>query len=276
MTGEAGKQLFAHWELIDKLAGRRFRDNNIALEAAQFVLEKLGENEWERVRQLRDQGALRAYLASVIRRLLEDFARSRFGRRARVPEWIRSLGFLWEKIYRLLCLEGHSRQDVLEILRDSAPGGRDDHVIRDAVSVIRRKVPDCGHPTEPGERTGLDAGHATVRAQEQVSSDDSTRMEIIASIYNALLQPDEPPPAADIAGELEAIERLRQLLNLSSEERLILRMVYEDGLKVTEAGRLLGIGSHAIHGRLRRLMTRIRQACEAAGVEGLLDNQPRV
>lgn len=271
MTANTGEKLFAHWELVDRLAGRRFRDNNIALEAAQFVLEKLGENDWERVRQYRDQGSLKAYLSAVIRHLLEDFARSRFGRRSRVPEWIRSLGFLWEKVYRLLCLEGHSRQEVIEILRDSAPGGRDEHAIRNAVTDIRRKVPDCGHPTEPGEQTGLDASHLNAAVPGEVTSSDCDQMELIGRIYHALLQPDESLSTADSASELKAIETLRQSLDLSSEERLILRLVYEDGLKVTEAGRLLGIGPHAIHGRLRRVMARIRQACDVAGVEEMLE-----
>lgn len=270
MSDDPGKKAFDHWDLVDRLAERRFRDRNIALEAAHYVLEKLGENNWERVRNYRQKGPVRAYLSSIIRRLLEDFARRRFGRRTRVPSWIKSFGMLWEKIYRLLCLEGHSRAEVIEIMRDSAPGGRSENVIREAITIIRGKMKDCGRPTEPGELTILDETPVKDYLADEAASGALERAEFINSFYHSLLENRRQDHAANDGEEAAAFKVLQQSLRLSPEERLILKMVYEDGMKVTDAGRILGLSTHVVHGRLRRLMTRIRTACECAGLEDLL------
>jgi hypothetical protein len=41
--------LFENWDLLDRLAGRRFRDEALALEAVQYVLDALRRDEWARV-----------------------------------------------------------------------------------------------------------------------------------------------------------------------------------------------------------------------------------
>ena len=61
-----------------------------------------------------------------------------------------------------------------------------------------------------------------------------------------------------------ALRRLR--LELSAEERLLLQLCYQDNLSVTRAGELLGLNRHQVHGRLRRLLARLRQALEQAGL----------
>lgn len=45
MNGESAKKAFDHWDLVDRLAERRFRDRNIALEATHYVLDMLWEND---------------------------------------------------------------------------------------------------------------------------------------------------------------------------------------------------------------------------------------
>jgi hypothetical protein len=43
-------------------------------------------------------------------------------------------------------------------------------------------------------------------------------------------------------------------------------MVYRDGLSTRAAGRRLALGTDQVHGRLRRLLDRIRRAFEKSGL----------
>jgi len=139
-------QLFAHWKLLQRLAQRRFKNTVLADQALDFVLEKLQEDHWSRLRAYRGEARFSTYLAHVVQRLLEDFARHQFGRQ-RIPDWIQAQGPLWEQVYRLLCLERLSATEVIENLRDAVPGGRSLQMIREAIAVIRRRIVDCGAPS---------------------------------------------------------------------------------------------------------------------------------
>lgn len=70
---------------FERLARQRFRDETLAQEAVDYVLDKLQEDAWRRVRAHRGTARLETYLQTVAARLLEDFARRRFGR-VRVPD----------------------------------------------------------------------------------------------------------------------------------------------------------------------------------------------
>ena len=70
----------------------------------------------------------------------------------------------------------------------------------------------------------------------------------------------------------EAAPRLVQRLadrhlNLEAKERLLLKLCYRDGVGVAEAGRMLGMNRHQVHGRLRRLLSRLRQQVAEEGIE---------
>jgi len=54
---------------------------------------------------------------------------------------------------------------------------------------------------------------------------------------------------------------------LKAEERLLLKMWYQDGLNITVAGRLLGYNRNQVHGRMRRLLRRLRCEFEKIGID---------
>lgn len=267
-------QLFAHWELLQRLAQNRFKGSALADQALDFVLEKLQQDHWSRLRAYRGGASFKTYLAHVVRRLLEDFARHRFGRQ-RIPDWIQAQGSLWEQVYRLLCLERMSAIDVIETLRDAVPGGRPPQIIREAIAVIRKRVVNCGAPSsataeqplveqeEHRYRPLADDVQAHQLSPEALQAAEE-RTQLLTLLYGSVLDSaaDSSPPAA----WRQAAQRLRAVLSLSPEERLLLRLIYQDGLSVVEAGRLLGLRTDQVHGRLRRLLQRIRQAMEASGL----------
>ncbi|WP_228854989.1 RNA polymerase sigma factor [Desulfomarina profundi] len=84
-------QTLAHWEQINRMAVRRFGDTVLAEEAALSVMERLEEDNWKRVRAYCGKATFSTYLQVLTGRILEDFARSRFGR-VRPPSWVKVLG----------------------------------------------------------------------------------------------------------------------------------------------------------------------------------------
>jgi RNA polymerase sigma factor (sigma-70 family) len=81
-----------------------------------------------------------------------------------------------------------------------------------------------------------------------------------------LLAHDDAPDAA-----LEQKERRAALdaalAHLETEDRVILRLRFEDDVSVPEIARLLGLGSpFALYRRINRILTGVRRTLEAAGI----------
>ncbi|MEN8190477.1 MAG: hypothetical protein ABFS19_11560, partial [Thermodesulfobacteriota bacterium] len=71
MTDWKNKSL-AHWEMINRMAVRRFGGSACAEEAALFVVDGLAANDWRRVRNHDGRASFKGYLASLTWRLLEE------------------------------------------------------------------------------------------------------------------------------------------------------------------------------------------------------------
>ena len=251
-------RVLAQLGTINRLAARRFSNPALAEEAALFVLEALERDDWQRVRSFSGQGAFTVYLASLTWRLLEDFARRRFGRR-QAPLWIRALGGIHTLLFRLLCLERHSLTEAVELAaqRQHRPNPAE---IESAAHLILEKIIDCrAHQAlevDLGEADGCSqAGSAFSRFEAE--DRDCFLEALFAGVFD---REDGGRRAAAHA----ALGRLD--LELSGEERLLLKLCFQDGLSVSRAGGLLGLNRHQAHGRLRRLLARLGDAFDKAGI----------
>jgi DNA-directed RNA polymerase specialized sigma24 family protein len=56
-------------------------------------------------------------------------------------------------------------------------------------------------------------------------------------------------------------------ISLEPRERLLLKLCFREGVAVAEAGRMLGWNRHQVHGRLRRLLERLRRDFTDAGLD---------
>ena len=117
MAEQWKKKTLAHWDLINRLAVRRFGTATLAEEAALFVMNGLAADSWHRVKAHTGKGSFKSFLASLSWRLLEDFSRKRFGR-VRPPLWIKKLGGIWSLLFSLLCLERFSVFPLRYLRRD--------------------------------------------------------------------------------------------------------------------------------------------------------------
>lgn len=149
-------KVFAHWNLLENLSKKRFKDVSVAIEATSFVLDQLEKDDWKRVRGFQGRSNFTTYLSTMATRLLEDFSRIKYGR-IRPPQWIKDRGALWIEIFKRLCLEKFSRNEVIEIMTAPASKAeRNSATIDAAVTTILENIIDCGKTSGAPESHNAD------------------------------------------------------------------------------------------------------------------------
>lgn len=254
------EKAMSHWGLINRLAGRRFTSDVIAEEAALFVINGLEDNDWQRLKNFEGNASLATYLSTLTLRLLEDFARKKFGR-LRPPLWIRNLGGVWELMFRFLCQERLPVGEAVEHVRERMPG-EERAVIEDSAWTIRAEVTDCGSHQHMEVPLADDNDCSDPEAESQQQHLEEVERDLFfAALFKGFLDTERDD---GITGSLTRI--ISTGVRLEAEERLLLKMCFRDGIGVTEAGRMLGMNRHQVHGRLRRLLARLRSDFEKAGI----------
>lgn len=265
MQIDYSQEILSHWSLIDRLAKRRFNES-LAEEAALYVLNRLQEDECRRVRAFSGQTRLSTFLSSLVLRLLEDFSRMRFGR-LRPPQWISALGGIWVTVFELLCLQRQTISDAVEMAMQRL---NDRQQLEQIAYTILERVTDCGkhqamevefdesraepQNERPGRKDRLENPEERFLQEE--------RRIFLEVLFTALLVGKEHEQAAEQA----SVKIFEVQLSLSAEERLLLKLCYQDGVSVARAGKMLGLNVNQVHGRLRRLLSRLRESFEQAGV----------
>lgn len=277
------ERVLTYWRNLDRLARMRFADSNLADEGLLYVMEQLAAEDWKRVRAYGGRASFRQYVSCLAVRLLEDFSRKTFGR-PRPPAWLKRLGPLWEIMYRRLCLERLPVVEAVEAVLHSGPGLRSRQAVEEVAYTILGRIADCG--VKVGETRPLDegpeplpagAGHG-VPASGESQLADRQRQAVLAILLHSLLPPDAAD-RQDPALSHDFCQRLAAALAMTRqpEETLLLRLVYQDGLQVSAAARLLGWTPGQAHGRLRTTLAALRRRLHEAGLaqelQGLLEQE---
>ncbi len=260
------QKITAHWPLINRLARRRFNES-LAEEAALYVLNQLQVNDCKRVRSFSGRAGFPTFLSSLTIRLLEDFSRKRFGR-VRPPQWISALGGIWVMIFELLCLQRLSVGDAVETMLHRI---QDRAQVEQAAWTIIERVTDCGrHQSMEVEFDDKQVECETDRSCKGKHLKDpeerfleNERKEFLEVLFMGLLTGEEQL----VAVEQSFARILGTGVELSAQERLLVKLCFQDGISVTRAGKMLGLNVHQAHGKLRRLLTRLRTRFEQAGID---------
>lgn len=256
------EQALTQWDMINRMARRRFQQASLAEEAALFVMDGLAQDDWRRLQAFTGRSTLATYVGALTIRLLEDFARSRFGR-VKPPLWIRHLGGIWMSLFRLLCLERFSPDQAVALVSNQQPGQV--KTTEEAAYRILGEIPSCGqHQGEEVaycEETTPPGPEGECSAQE-LQLEQTERRQLF-SVLGRLFFGD-----TEEGIDPRLLERVAGVgIRLEPQERLLLKLCYRDGIAVAEAGRMLGLNRHQTHGRLRRLLERLRQDFAAAGLD---------
>lgn len=240
---------------IDQIAERRFGSGALAEEAATYSLEYLSENQWARCQAFAGKAKTQTFLFTLVANAIEEFSRKKFGR-PRPPTWLSSLGDTWVKLWRSLCLERQLLPAIID--RFCRNDFRDKQAVSDAARVIKQRIPDCGLAIKDAQ---AEDDLAYVIDTQYNHCDESERAQSFVEQLTLLIHQlfGDASYAGFDAGTLdsEKLRRLKEALDLNDEERLMLRMVYVDGLSKSACSRALGLPAHQVGRRLNALLERL-------------------
>jgi RNA polymerase sigma factor (sigma-70 family) len=267
---------------LDQLAAKRFGAGGLAEEAGNYVIEQLSSDNWASLASFKGQCKPETYLHTITNNYLEEFSRKRFGR-PRPPEWLKRQGELWVQVWKLVCLERQMMQSVVDHL--SGKTLREPGFIKHVITTIKARLPWCGESNReimletqdgPGDE---DFDPVDRLAHEQTPGDEISQnrftntLLMVASLFNddpteELFNETNIQHADTMAStSIEKLQALRERLNLTDEERILLRMVYQDGLKKTAVAKSLGMQEHLPGRILKRVLVRISEALQEVGID---------
>lgn len=251
---------------LERMAARRFPDTVTAEESVTYVIEKLSDDDWARCQQFSGNSKPQTWLFSVSSNLIEEFSRRRFGR-VRPPEWLRQEGDLWLQIWRWLCLERRYAESICDTLCDD--GVRDRALISNIMRAIKARLPWCGVSTlpVPVEYQGADGG--TVSLADTVSPVPAPLDTMAADAREELLASLSALAGLSSTQGLDnpdMFSTLRQALALESDELLLLKLHFQEGLSHLAIARLLNVPNHQPGRQIKKLLARIRQVFDQHGI----------
>ncbi len=276
-SGHWQKQVIDLWPLLNKLANRRFANSNTADEALLYAMDKLEDDNWRRVRAFegRKRAKFSTYLSIVVIRLFGEFQKKTSGY-VQAPQWVKHMGLLWETVFNLLCRQRMPGADVIEYMKGKVHNIKELIIIEEAVETIPAKIVNCGHPRgddrsisiedlENVEQKSSIAMHNT--PEELAQAAERADLMIVLTSILGVSDKNLADTSLNKVKCKRVIDELQTNLSFSADERLLFRLVYIEGLRVSPAGRKLGMNAFQAHGKHRRLLKKIRNAFCASPIE---------
>jgi len=245
-------------------ARRRFGESPDAEAAYNYALDEISHDDWARLTtKFRGTGTAEGFMAVTFLNLLEEYAVRKYGRK-RAPAWVQRMGGIWSRIFELLCLRRLPPERIVDLL--SAGEGHDAAHVRRAISDVHGRIPGCGESV--GEQTQEDEPEPEAAASTPAAALEEGELQHLLHVLAGLFGRDADAPAIVAEGTRAARTRIAALesgLQLTGEERLLLRLVYQESCTIPEAARTLRLNERTarrIHGRV---MDRLRGTLERHG-----------
>jgi RNA polymerase sigma factor for flagellar operon FliA len=240
-NGSPGDLLLLHLDLIEQVVGsvcrRKGCHGEAAADFASWVRLRLMENDCAILRKFRGQCAIATYLTTVVHNLFRDYRTAEWGKWRPSAVALRR-GPAAVELETLTSRDGYSFDEAIEIL-----------------------VSNLGSTTSRERLEEL---------AEELPLRPRRRLESLDDVELAGHRPEAEDRVAE--GELEIVqsrteEALAEALDdLDGEDRLLLKMRYEDGFSVAEISKVLHIRQRALYSRFDRCLRRLRYALEGRGV----------
>ena len=243
--GRAPQDLFlTHLPLVERVIGFTCRRHGLREEEgeefASVVKTRLVEDGYAVFTKFQGQSKLSTYLTTVVQRLFLDWQRARRGR-PRPSAEARRLGTVAIRLERLLYWDGFSFDEACRILRENHGVEVSWQELEEVAGRLPPRVIERQH--EGGERTEWLAGGEGER-------------------------PDEAALARERDAEAERVVAVLEeaLEGLEAEDRLILRMRFEDDFTVADIARALHLEQKPLYPRIERLKRDLRRELESRGL----------
>ena len=231
-----------HADLIEgvlTLICRRHRLSGMEADDFRSIARlKLVDNDYEVLRKFQGRSSLRTYLTIVLDRAFLDYRNAQWGKWRPSAEAQRQ-GPVALRLEQLMARDGFTFDESVQILR-SQHGVRES---RDALYEMASRLP--------------------VRTNRKAQGEEAIRyIEDPAATPDVLLAREELRPRAATARA--ALDRA--ISTLDSQERLIIRLRFVNGLGVVDIARTLQLEQRPLYRRLEQILARLRNSLEADGV----------
>ena len=257
-----------NFNLMKKIVTSSFPSNReTAEEALSYVSEKLLVDNKKRLQGYDPSRDAKAYFCFVVRRVIRDFRIQKWGRFRPPKSLLKQPNFLLVLVYRLLCWEKRPEEAIVERLKDS---GKDPDLIKEAIWMIRDTYKNCENPKSqdiPIEDEGFGAeqhDHHYEEVSQAVGENPEDRLlkkqlqHLVGFIFhNDHAEGDQNNTVSEKISKFK--RKMKKKFRASDTDRLFLRMVYLDGMKIPDAGNILKWNKWRSYGKHRRLITQLRQ-----------------
>jgi RNA polymerase sigma factor (sigma-70 family) len=209
-------------------------------EAEEFASQarlKLIESDYAVFRKFAGRSSLRTYLSIVLQRLFLDHRRQRWGT-WRPSAAARRLGRTAVRLDILVHRDGRTLDEAIEVLRTNEGVG----LRPDELYGLARRLPERMPRRMEGDDGLADLSVSTAVVEGQaLSGEQAQRRRSLQAALRRLLQA------------------------LPAEDRLILRLRYEDDLPVRRIADSVKLEDKPLYRRFERLLAQLRGALESAG-----------
>jgi hypothetical protein len=264
LTADTAKNLvFEHWVFLTDLAYKRFpNDTEMSGQALSFVLYKLKEQDWKRIRDWDGQGSFTTFLAVLGARQMTGFVSSRFGC-YRPPVWLQQKNDpLWDKAFRLFAVEKYHRSEALEALfADTSKMNLDD--LEEIVDTVYSKCTNQARFSE--DDVVIDHIGALVTVDAGLADTAFNNNRLIEILMECIQSEVTSIDAITDNRVRDLLSYLKNQIDISDEDRLILRLKFCEGLKIKEIIQKLHLEG-GVYLRINALLDDLKRACQQDGV----------
>lgn len=221
---------------------------NEADELLNEVLDRLKKDDYKALREYRHKSKLTTYLATIISHLLVDIIRSKKGR-DRSLERAQALGETAERLHDFVVVQGIPLSAAHGVLLESFGISETMERLQEMLTQMRGRSKVFAAAGD---------GDTLLVAGKEMNSDEGIE----------LVQPDPTPNAEEMLSSLQRRDLtqrvVRDLLDgLSGEEKFMISCRFpldeQEPKSMCEIAILLGLTEKAVDGRIRRILTRLRE-----------------
>lgn len=251
------QQLFLdHLEWIDRAVGfvcAKYRLTDAEnQDFAGWIRTRLMADDYAVFRGYRGEAKLKTYLGIVVSRQYHEYRRQLRGR-WRPSAAARRLGSPAPELEELVHRDGYTLSQAGEKLRTSGLTTQSDTELARLLASLPARTPL--RPTEVSSESKVSAAEGTFRADERVTAAEA---EVEHDRIKAALE--------------------RAMARLDPEDRLIVRMHFQEGRTLAHVARALNLEQKPLYRRAERLRIRLREYLEEEGVQsehvqGILPDQ---
>lgn len=258
---------------LDRLAKKRFWDENLADEAFIWILDKLKADNWARLDSFAGKSKPSTFLYTVFLRSLEDFSRTKFGY-PRPKTWLKNMGDFWVQIWKRLCLE---REPPEQIKMSMGSGNKHlEREIKQIMVTIKAQEPDCGKQeslttiggtdddlfASTAYSEGQDDSEAMWQHQACHSAEEALQGENLEQLLHVIglltgVNCQLPVAPSDMPEFDIKVAQLSDLLQLKPDEQLVLKMKFQQGMKNTAIAHALDMTNYQVKTCLQAVIKRL-------------------